>query len=68
MEGSSWRAFEARDMIRVGGDAHVEGIEYTFGCQYYETDLFRDQLENGIMGLSRDSATLLAKLSGEQST
>lgn len=38
------------------------GMPFVFGCQTYETGLFRTQLENGIMGLSNQDLTLVPKL------
>lgn len=69
-EGSRWDAYEVRDTLFLGGDspqAPVRGgqdlsMPFVFGCQTYETGLFRTQLENGIMGLSFQDLTIVPKL------
>lgn len=61
---------QAQDVVYLGGDsvdAVVKGgqdlgMPFVFGCQSYETGLFRTQLENGIMGLSNQDLTLVPKL------
>lgn len=57
-------------MVYLGGDAQEAptrggaalGMPFVFGCQTYETGLFRTQLENGIMGLSFQDLTIVPKL------
>ena len=65
MEGSSWNAFVVKDTFWIGAEKleYMEGlpnwnVTFQFGCQSSETGLFRTQLENGIMGMSADPATL----------
>ena len=56
-EGSSWNAFEAMDIVYVGGphDKPVEGapgaFKFRFGCQTHLTGLFKTQLADGISGM-----------------
>lgn len=69
-EGSRWDAYEVEDTLFLGGDSKEAGIlggkalsmPFVFGCQTYETGLFRTQLENGIMGLSFQDLTIVPKL------
>lgn len=57
-------------MVYLGGDAleastrggAALSMPFVFGCQTYETGLFRTQLENGIMGLSFQDLTIVPKL------
>jgi hypothetical protein len=64
-EGSSWKAYKVQDTFFIGAEDldHMKqiphwNVTFTFGCQSSETGLFRTQLENGIMGMSADPATL----------
>lgn len=66
-EGSSWRAYKIIDEVYLGGldvattlesDSYKYKVNLTFGCQMSETGLFRTQLADGIMGLSRSETTL----------
>merc|ERR1719446_1385091 len=34
-------------------------VEYEFGCQYHNTNLFTTQISNGILGFSRSAKTLI---------
>ncbi len=69
-EGSRWDAYEVQDNLFLGGDelaAPIKGgsalaMPFVFGCQTYETGLFRTQLEDGIMGLSFQDLTIIPKL------
>jgi len=67
-EGSSWKAVQMRDAYYVGGDdararprAGDKWIStpFVFGCQTYETGLFRTQKADGIMGMSMHAQTLV---------
>ncbi len=59
-EGSSWTAYQARDMVFCGGkdvfsaadpvDARY-AVHFMFGCQMSSSGLFHSQLADGIMGL-----------------
>lgn len=61
---------QVKDTVYLGGDAldaptrggAALGMPFVFGCQTYETGLFRTQLENGIMGLSFQDLTIVPKL------
>lgn len=63
-------ALQARDLVYVGGDRaspppskHPSmAMPFVFGCQTYETGLFRTQLENGIMGLANLDNTIVPQL------
>lgn len=64
-EGSSWKAFKITDRVYIGGltidmvsSASKYTVDFSFGCQTYETGLFRTQLADGIMGLSMADDTL----------
>lgn len=64
-EGSSWHAYKVSDRVFVGGESLSDipgGANYTvdfeFGCQDYESGLFRTQYVDGIMGLSASEETL----------
>ena len=54
-EGSSWRAFEASDLVYSGGPhSHAittNSFRMHFGCQTKVTGLFKTQLACGIMGM-----------------
>jgi len=66
-EGSSWTAYQARDMVFCGGkdvfsaadpvDARY-ATSFMFGCQMSSSGLFHSQLADGIMGLSQHEAAL----------
>ena len=56
-EGSSWNAYEMKDIAYTGGP-HSTGIdhaphafEFHFGCQTHLTGLFKTQLADGIAGM-----------------
>lgn len=56
-EGSSWNAYEVKDIAYTGGP-HSTGIdhaphafEFHFGCQTHLTGLFKTQLADGIAGM-----------------
>ncbi len=69
-EGSSWRAFQGKDMVYCGSNHpnnqvfDVEKLNkqfsmpFTFGCQNHLTGLFVTQLADGIMGMSASETTL----------
>jgi ferredoxin len=64
-EGSTWKAYKVTDALHVGGllaedvpRGESKRINFTFGCQTYETGLFRTQLADGIMGMAASSDTL----------
>lgn len=70
-EGSMWEAVVVDELVWVGGfeggdnaDAIVKhfGVRFPLGCQTKETGLFITQKENGIMGMGRHSATVMAHL------
>ena len=62
-EGSSWKAYQMRDNYYVGGErANSEKwleTSFVFGCQSFETGLFRTQKADGIMGMSMHAQTLV---------
>jgi hypothetical protein len=58
-EGSSWQAYQSRDVVYCGGQDVLEAanpmdnqkaIPFMFGCLTSETGLFVTQLADGIMG------------------
>jgi hypothetical protein len=58
-EGSSWEAFQAKDVVYLGGSDVLEAanpidrqfsLQFMFGCLQKETGLFVTQLADGIMG------------------
>lgn len=64
-EGSSWKAYKVKDEVYLAGGGPNDNrhatefrLNFTFGCQTYETGLFRTQLEEGIMGLSNQAETI----------
>ena len=70
-EGSSWKANQMKDTYYVGGETAKErpfntkpgtpnewvATPFVFGCQTYETGLFRTQKADGIMGMSMHAQT-----------
>lgn len=74
-EGSTWKAFKVVDKVFVGGvlpsivpDANKYAIELTFGCQTFETGLFRTQLADGIMGMGQADDSIQSLLYNEKIT
>eukprot|EP00980_Cylindrotheca_fusiformis_P028509 scaffold22607_cov123-Cylindrotheca_fusiformis.AAC.6 len=70
-EGSSWKAYQAMDLLYCGGTdilqaaSHVDtnfSIPFMFGCLQQESGLFVTQLADGIMGLSAHETTLPKQL------
>jgi hypothetical protein len=70
-EGSSWEAYQAKDLLYCGGTdilqaaSHVDtnySIPFMFGCLQQESGLFVTQLADGIMGLSAHETTLPKQL------
>jgi len=59
-EGSSWTAYEMRDLVYVGThdldssyqNAALLSSSFVFGCEVSESGLFRSQYADGIMGLA----------------
>ena len=74
-EGSSWEAYQARDLVYCGGSDILEAanpmdhqmtIPFMFGCLLSETGLFVTQLADGIMGMSAHETTLPKQLYNAQ--
>jgi hypothetical protein len=70
-EGSSWRAYQAKDIVYCGGTDVLEAanpldrqysVPFMFGCLQEETGLFVTQLADGIMGMSAHETTLTKQL------
>ena len=68
-EGSSWTAYQARDVLYCGNgqslvqavstaDTHYTVTNFVFGCMVDNTGLFTTQLAAGILGLSWHERTL----------
>jgi len=51
-EGSSISGFLVEDYIQLGDDDTAERTKLVFGCHDEETNLFKTQLADGIMGLA----------------
>jgi len=51
-EGSSIAGFLVEDYVELGDDETAERTKLIFGCHDQETNLFRTQLADGIMGLA----------------
>jgi hypothetical protein len=75
-EGSSWTAYQARDIVYCGGGADlIEAVDpsdikyslsFVFGCLKANTGLFVTQLADGIMGMSAHELTLPKQLYNER--
>jgi hypothetical protein len=70
-EGSSWVAYQARDIVYCGGTGLIEAVDpidikysipFVFGCLLDNTGLFVTQLADGIMGMSAHELTLTKQL------
>eukprot|EP01041_Mallomonas_annulata_P001064 gene1064-2083_t len=69
-EGSTWYAYKVHDKLWVGGislltvvpDGKQFAVNFTFGCQTSVTGLFKQQLADGIMGMSMGEDTLMSQL------
>ncbi|KAL3936942.1 MAG: hypothetical protein SGBAC_007843 [Bacillariaceae sp.] len=70
-EGSSWMAYQAKDLVYCGGRDLLQAaspldtnysIPFMFGCLQEESGLFVTQLADGIMGLSAQELTLPKQL------
>lgn len=66
-EGSSWTAYQVRDMLFCGGKdvfsaadpiSQRYAVQFMFGCQITSSGLFHSQLADGIMGLSQHESAL----------
>ena len=63
-EGSSWKAFEASDVVYSGGphndvlNKNRNSFRMHFGCQTKLTGFFRTQLADGIMGMEMSSSSI----------
>ncbi len=66
-EGSSWAAYQAKDMLFCGGRDVLSAadpldqrfsVDFVFGCKVRSSGLFHSQLADGIMGLSQHEAAL----------
>ena len=51
-EGSSIAGFYVEDFVQLGDDSMADRVKFVFGCHDSETNLFRTQLADGIMGLA----------------
>lgn len=54
-EGSSISGYLVRDYVTIGDPKrHNDPVQFVFGCHSVETNLFKSQLADGIMGLARN--------------
>ena len=51
-EGSSIAGYYIEDFVQFGDDVSANRVKFIFGCHDSETNLFRTQLADGIMGLA----------------
>ena len=68
-EGSTWNAFKVQDKFWIGGAGIGDvpagqryAVNLTFGCQSSVTGLFKQQLADGIMGMSIAQDTYISLL------
>jgi hypothetical protein len=70
-EGSSWTAYQAKDIVYCGGTDLMEAVDptdieysipFVFGCLQENTGLFVTQLADGIMGMSAHELTLTKQM------
>jgi hypothetical protein len=64
-DGSSWEGFVVKDSVHLAGLTNKDTVaaesydfNFTFICETQETEIFKSQLANGVLGLSRSIDTL----------
>lgn len=63
-EGSSWKGYEVKDMISVGGeDANDKAFPLHFGCQDDIDGFFENQIPDGIFGMNKHPGSAIMQWS-----
>lgn len=78
VEGSSWQAYSSNDRFMFGSNHKSTrlsdinndnvrfAIDFSFGCQFKVTGLFKDQLADGIMGMDKTKGNIVKAMYREK--